>query len=311
MEFYGRTIKRLHVELSSQCNLECPQCPRTNQGKDSRHFEERSLSLEEFNTVVTPYMVQEMEHIYFCGNLGDPLMAKDLIAILDYIRDHNKNCLIDVHTNASLRNETWWSEFPKHLGRHHKVVFSVDGLEDTNHLYRQKSVWGKIMDNARAFIAAGGTAHWHYLIFEHNKHQVDAARALSLEMGFEFFQPKQTLRRMVKTIKWLKPGDLKRYEEENTAQSDAAVVCQAVRENSIYLSAEGKFYPCCYTGGTEAVYPRDQLDFDYNNTRRVNRLPHNPVAGICKDKCRTINGRNVTERQFLTEENNERANESL
>jgi hypothetical protein len=44
-------------------------------------------------------------------------------------------------------------------------------LEDTNHLYRENVEWKKIMENARAFISAGGTAHWDMLIFDHNKHQ--------------------------------------------------------------------------------------------------------------------------------------------
>ena len=37
------------------------------------------------------------------------------------------------------------------LGRMGAVIFSVDGLSDTNHLYRQGVVWDNVERNMRAF----------------------------------------------------------------------------------------------------------------------------------------------------------------
>jgi hypothetical protein len=50
------------------------------------------------------------------------------------------------------------------------------------------------MENAQAFIAAGGRARWDYIVFAHNEHQVEAAEALSKDMGFERFQYKKSAR---------------------------------------------------------------------------------------------------------------------
>jgi hypothetical protein len=50
------------------------------------------------------------------------------------------------------------------------------------------------MRNVDAFIAAGGNAEWDFLVFRHNEHQVDAARALALGMGFTLFNAKATSR---------------------------------------------------------------------------------------------------------------------
>ena len=44
--------------------------------------------------------------------------------------------------------------------------FSVDGLEETNHLYRQGVKWEHVERNMKAFINAGGRARWDYLIFQ-------------------------------------------------------------------------------------------------------------------------------------------------
>ena len=63
------------------------------------------------------------------------------------------------------------------------MSFSIDGLEDTNHLYRQDVEWDKIMERAKKFIGAGGRAEWKFIIFRHNQHQVEEARSLSKELG--------------------------------------------------------------------------------------------------------------------------------
>ena len=71
--------------------------------------------------------------------------------------------------------------FPTH------VVFSIDGLEDTNHLYRRNVQWHKVMENAKSFIDAGGLARWRMIVFEHNAHQLKDAEQLSKAMGFGKF----------------------------------------------------------------------------------------------------------------------------
>jgi MoaA/NifB/PqqE/SkfB family radical SAM enzyme len=101
---------------------------------------------------------------------------------------------LSFHTNASAKTPEWWSKLPAAMGKSHYVVFSVDGLEDTNHLYRQGTVWKNIMRNAEAFIQAGGRARWDYIVFGHNEHQVEEARALATSMGFEKFNVKKSNR---------------------------------------------------------------------------------------------------------------------
>jgi hypothetical protein len=52
-------------------------------------------------------------------------------------------------------------------------------------------VWTKLIKNAETFINAGGNATWEYLIFDHNDHQVEQARQLSIDMGFVAFSAKR------------------------------------------------------------------------------------------------------------------------
>jgi sulfatase maturation enzyme AslB (radical SAM superfamily) len=99
-----------------------------------------------------------------------------------------------MHTNGSMKRPEWWAELARTIVRKGYVIFGLDGLEDTNHLYRQGTVWSKIMENVQAFIAAGGRARWDFIVFAHNEHQVEQAEQLSKDMGFEKFQYKKSAR---------------------------------------------------------------------------------------------------------------------
>src|SRR5262249_44436596 len=116
---------------------------------------------------------------------------KDTLSILQYLRRANPDICLGLHTNGSARSVEWWSELARILP-HGKgyVRFGIDGLETTNHLYRRNTKWDTVMRNVKAFIAAGGNAEWDFLVFRHNEHQVDEARALARELGFTLFNCK-------------------------------------------------------------------------------------------------------------------------
>lgn len=85
----------------------------------------------------------------------------------------------------------WWSRIAPLLG---ECVFAIGGLQDTHSLYRRGTDFKTVLRNAQAFIRAGGTATWAFVIFKHNEHQVEEARRLSREMGFLSFRLKKTKR---------------------------------------------------------------------------------------------------------------------
>jgi MoaA/NifB/PqqE/SkfB family radical SAM enzyme len=143
--------------------------------------------------------IEKLEIILFCGVHGDPGMAKDLYEICEYIAKTNPKTAVRMNTNGGMRNPEFWSKLGGLFASQRKdhwrwsVTFSIDGLEDTNHLYRRNVEWKKVIANAQAFIDAGGHADWDYLIFRHNEHQIDEAIALSKKMGFVNFYPKKAL----------------------------------------------------------------------------------------------------------------------
>ena len=193
--YSAKDIRVVHLEVTERCNASCPQCARNlNGGEVNPQLKDAELSLDDVKQILKPEFVAQLKRLYMCGNYGDPISARDTLEIFEYLRSCNNTMQLSLHTNASAKTPEWWSKLPAALGENHYVVFSVDGLEDTNHLYRQGTVWKKIMENAKAFIQAGGRARWDYIVFAHNEHQVEQARALAEQMGFEKFNIKKSNR---------------------------------------------------------------------------------------------------------------------
>jgi tetratricopeptide (TPR) repeat protein len=107
-------------------------------------------------------------------------------------------------------------------GEHDRVTFSIDGLADTNSIYRQNTNWDKIMQSVNSFIQAGGKAVWHYLIFEHNQHQVESARTLAEKLGFVEFVPKATSRFVAQEL-FTKKSTNQQYQQVENSQVNAKI----------------------------------------------------------------------------------------
>ena len=274
-------IRTVHLEITQRCQAACPMCDRNeNGGPDNRHIDNSELSLEQCKQIFEPEFIRQLDTMYMCGNLGDPIVARDTLEVFKYFRTHNPKMWLSMNTNAGAKDENWWKELAGVTGRMGAIIFSVDGLADTNHLYRQNVRWDKVERNMRAFIEAGGRARWDFIVFGHNEHQIDEAKQLAEEWGVERFQLKKSgrffsansqskdkhqaqNRKGEETQLIQKP---KKPENQNLALSkqkeiektygsmreyydSCAVSCKVAKERSIFITAEGLLMPCCWTAG--------------------------------------------------------------
>ena len=197
-------LTQMHIELTNGCNAACPMCVRflNNSPHIRPDLEVGQITLDKFKQYFPPHIIKKTSLVLFCGVHGDPCTARDTFEICQYIHDCSESTAVRINTNGGMRRPDWWTEmgklFHKHFLHfpkkpHWEIVFSIDGLEDTNHLYRRNVDWHILIDNVRAFITAGGYAVWDYLIFKHNEHQLDQARDFSKQLGFRDFVPKKAL----------------------------------------------------------------------------------------------------------------------
>lgn len=272
-------IKEVHLEMTEVCQAACPMCPRVNyKGILNPNLKLSELTLDDCKKIFPPEFVKQLRNIFMCGTFGDAAAAKDTLNVFRYFRECSKTIWLTMFTNGGLRNKEWWEELASILGENGDVIFSVDGLRDTNHIYRQNVIWNNVENNMRTFIGAGGRARWDFLVFEHNEHQIDEAKRFSEELGFKKITFKKSARfspsldytrqnvevvnRKGERILINKPSE----NYQNSAEKDLNVVkekyktvenynktvpikCKAVQSSSIYISAEGLFLPCCWWHG--------------------------------------------------------------
>lgn len=281
-------ISVVHLEITSKCNASCPMCARNKFGgpvNDLLPLTE--LSLIDIQRIMPIEFVQQLTRLYMCGNYGDPIVAADMLEVCEWLRSINPGIKLGIHTNGSAKTEGWWKQLGKLLCKKGDYVkFGIDGLQDTNHIYRRGTYWQKLMNNAQAFINAGGIAQWEFIVFKHNEHQIEEAEQLSKSMGFQQFRVKKTGRFFSNTRLegkdrqevWNRNGEVEYYIEKPTNPvytndslekeqqlvdtfgsmqnyvDQTCVKCKVAEDHSIYISAEGLVFPCCWTANQMYIW---------------------------------------------------------
>ena len=263
-------INHINAELSNYCNAACPMCARFDYDQNliKGITNNSHTTLDDMKNKIGPEVLKNVNLFRSCGNVGDGTMNPECAEIYEYVKQVNDGVTLSINTNGGARNP----DFYRHLAQIGvKVIFSIDGLEDTNHLYRRNVKWSKVMDNAEAFVRAGGHAEWDYLIFEHNQKQVSEAESLSRKIGFRKFNKKTTTRwdDFDSAGNWIKrdkisvdgydlqkpiQGVIDNYAVDSFQKTKQKIknkiACNSFTSTNveIFLHANGNVSPCCWLG---------------------------------------------------------------
>lgn len=256
-----RDIKVLHIEPTDVCQAACPLCARETDllfNKNLKHH----LTIEQILCVFSEKNIKKLDKMFMCGNYGDPAAGTYTQDIYNYFRELNPTITLGMNTNGALQNTAWWTKLGKLFNQERDYcVFSIDGLEDTNHIYRKNVNWNILIANAKAYIAAGGRAHWDMLVYKHNEHQVDACEQLAQELGFTWFRAKVSKRPLDAGLE--EPTTWRRL-----AYTPGDIDCHAVKEQSMYIDAQGRVSPCCWLGSTQVNFVKhiEEVSVTWNTT---------------------------------------------
>ena len=273
-EFNYSQIDEYQLEITTYCNAACPQCPRNiSGGKVNPYMPLCHLSRETIDHAFTEELCSRVRQIFFCGSYGDPIVHPEFLDIIKDFRKKNPTLWLYIHTNGGMHDHDWWRELATVIGGYGKIDFGIDGLEETNHLYRKGVKFENAINNAQAFIEAGGKAQWNFIVFKHNEHQIDHARMLGEIVGFEKvlfrgtgrFLNHETLEESTKwTVNAREPyelevttldeyrnasmkrlGDLKKeYPNIRDYFNQTPIKCDACVGNKVTITAEGLLLPC-------------------------------------------------------------------
>ncbi|CAB4133726.1 hypothetical protein UFOVP257_448 [uncultured Caudovirales phage] len=272
--------KILHIEPTDVCQAACPQCAREVDISFNKKIHHH-IDIKTIKSLLTEKEIYCLDKMFMCGNYGDPAAGHHTQELYQYFREINPTIVLGMNTNGGLQGIYWWENLAKIFNQSFDyVVFSIDGLEDTNHMYRKNVVWDRVMKNAQAFIDAGGIAHWDMLVFEHNEHQIDACEKKAKEMGFKYFRAKASRRHQTYPISFLNPP--KGWADNSVY--DGNIQCMALKENSIYITATGKLTPCCWMQTDYSMFQEIQNSWNTNTPNQT-----------CKSTCTaSTNGNSFT-----------------
>ena len=180
-----KMINEVTVAITNFCNAGCPQCHRTNpNGLDTVHWlPSVSWTLDEFKNAYSPETLSNINIVEFCGTWGDPVMAKDLFAICEYIMNQSL-CKVEILTNGSIREESWWWDLGILCGNRLEVIFAIDGSTQEMHShYRRKTNLDKILKNMSTLAMTMAKVTTMTVVFKHNEDYIDDIKKLASDNG--------------------------------------------------------------------------------------------------------------------------------
>lgn len=293
--FDYHSIDEYQIEITSYCNAACPQCPRNELGVGiNPYLPLTHLARSVIGSAFPQELCQRLRQIFFCGSYGDPIMHPHFREILGDFRTKNPQLWLYMHTNGGVHDKEYWQEIAEIMAGYGQIDFGIDGLGDTLGLYRRNVQFDRVMSNAEAFIAAGGRAHWNFIVFKHNQHQVESARHLSQQMGFRHFLPRKTGRffdhaseqeldrwpvfdrGQSEPVYWIKPPSDTNYRNPSTTRlptlkkeygdlssyfDTTTIHCDAVAGKKVAINAQGLVLPCNFFNHNlyDARFHRDAL----------------------------------------------------
>ncbi len=317
-------LTSIMAEMTDFCNAACPMCNRFDwdlklvKGITNAHH----TTLQFVKDRIGDEIISRLGGWTCQGTYGDASMNPETVEIFKYLREINPNIEINMYTNGGARSKGFW----KALADLNVIItFGIDGLEDTNHLYRRNVKWDNLMENVKTFIGNGGHAKWDLLVFKHNQHQIDKAKSLSEELGFRSFahtfserwqdfnsdgeyreitklevdgyvieKPVEQKKDFIKDDGWFKNKNVFVTDDKEEADTflTRKINCLACgpRKREIYLRANGYVSPCCILGDVERNEPKQII----NDYKKIN-LHHTDLKDILegdffKDLEEGING---------------------
>jgi MoaA/NifB/PqqE/SkfB family radical SAM enzyme len=264
----------MELEITSDCNAACPGCART---QNLHRLEVTRFSLDDLKRILPDERHIRDKDISLCGVLGDPMIHPQVVDITEYLLSNGAQ--VTISTNAGIAPIETWEKLGKLsgiYGRNFILMACIDGHRETNHIYRVNTKFDVIERNLNAFnkYAYKGPLNknrWVFIVFDHNEHEIEAAKEHAKMLGFQFYI-RTGMRNSINT--WIaKLGKKNNIQEKKITTTghkehkrksevieldkiiaekkvDKAVldtlVCKFVHDGELFINAQQEMWPCCY-----------------------------------------------------------------
>ena len=277
-------LKKVELEITSDCNAACPGCQRTSLNSEGRLIV-TDFSLDDLKRMFPPNNYDGIE-FKFCGVLGDPAIHPQFADMLEYLLENQG--MVSISTNGAVGTADMWRRLGSMCHQYQRkfhLHWCIDGHKETNHIYRVNTKWKVLERNMNAFVETVGEyvyrAKWVYIVFDHNEHEVDVARQHAERLGFNFatrtgmrnsfqdwvanikkkdHQKKKvvTTQKVITTTGKKEHTKVEQVKEldtfiakvdktkEETSKVLHTIQCKYIHEGEIFIAADQTMWPCCF-----------------------------------------------------------------
>jgi hypothetical protein len=190
MSFLSKNIrpKKIRLEASTVCQLECPTCPNAN-GKVAAGIGTGFLKLRDFKKMVDDYpFVKEIE----LSNYGDIFLNPELIDMIKYAHEKKVTLCANNGSNLNTMSDELIEALVKYKFK--SITCSIDGADnDTYSIYRKRGNFDKVINNIktineykRQYDSPYPRLLWQFILFGHNEGSIGSAREMARSLGMDF-----------------------------------------------------------------------------------------------------------------------------
>ena len=295
----------LHIEVTNRCVLGCPACARTTWSNITQiPLPKADLDLDAFEKFLDCPGGRAITNLSLCGDMGDCIYYPDLF---EFIRRFRNSKTFRLATAGSHQTKEFWTTLASLMTKDDTIVFGIDGLEDTNHLYRRNSNWSSIMMGLDIMLDSPARVIWQTIIFNFNHDRLDQIREFAEAKGAEFLPIKSHRYEDNSLVPPKQYIELEYLHRPEYKDNNIVVAPRCTKEKVV--TSDGYLLPCDWIRNPKTFY-KSQLwkqksqwmdrmsinNINYDQATaiveewadhvRQNSINAQPVDALCKMKCR-------------------------
>jgi len=176
---YDFSNRKINIDSSHKCPLECPKCQRQAIRKVGHKVPGKDMPWGDFVKIANYFE----KGLLFCGQISDPTANPLLINMLKYC--YKKNIPVTINT-ASTHKPVKWYEKAFDVNPKAVWMFGIDGLPKDSHIYRIHQDGEKLFEIAKLCAKKCKTSVWQYIVFRYNENDIEEARSIAKTNNIEF-----------------------------------------------------------------------------------------------------------------------------
>ena len=238
-----QNIKKLYIEPSSFCNLNCKMCFRNNWFDETKSI----MSQETVSKVLQLLNDGNYDSVFF-GGMGEPLVHNDIFSMIESAASQGKKA--ELITNATLLNE----ETARHLINSKLDVLwvSMDGFsEESYESVRRGSIYNKIIENLEYFNKVRGNVKlgFTFVMMSENLCELDKINNFADRFNAEYINlshvvPADALKENEAVYELpYRVGKMHRFDKSENFKKQADY-CPFVHDGCCFIRHDGEVTAC-------------------------------------------------------------------